>query len=414
MGVIGISLIVASVVWVLVRPPSWIPSPLQILLRWRGSPPATITDSKTDPSTADADSGSDMGPSASPGPRVLVSLDHEVEPALRTRTDPADKPVDRTTRASSSDPDRLHQPLGQGLVASSSQQSLPAKHDTASMPPPPLPKIVSQPPPPTIAEPDEQTTPKATAVSDPPSLPVPTFSLDNAPPAPSSHPAPPRNPTVRGPAPSIAAPSLGPSMMPPPPRPGRLPPMPSSATPINRVSSSTSSSSGRLPSLAQFPAANSAQRARGPAPNRGPASSGLAPPPTHSSKPSKPSRKVLLTPGHSPLDWARISGPNSDLRGVDPSTPYLRVTPSMLKVQTGRKGKDAWMALNGKVYNITPYADFHPGGVPELLRGAGRDGTKLFGEIHPWVNYETMLSACLVGLLVEESEGAESQMDGMD
>lgn len=123
-----------------------------------------------------------------------------------------------------------------------------------------------------------------------------------------------------------------------------------------------------------------------------------------------------MDPGHSPLDWARISGPNADLRGVDPSTPYLRVTPSMLKKQTGRKGKDAWMALNGKVYNITPYAEFHPGGIPELMRGAARDGTKLFGEIHPWVNYETMLSACLVGLLVEEPSEAsqESEMDQMD
>lgn len=88
----------------------------------------------------------------------------------------------------------------------------------------------------------------------------------------------------------------------------------------------------------------------------------------------------------------------------------------MLKKQTGRKGKDAWMALNGKVYNITPYAEFHPGGIPELMRGAARDGTKLFGEIHPWVNYETMLSACLVGLLVEEPSEAsqESEMDQMD
>ncbi|KAH7313494.1 cytochrome b5-like heme/steroid binding domain-containing protein, partial [Stachybotrys elegans] len=119
-----------------------------------------------------------------------------------------------------------------------------------------------------------------------------------------------------------------------------------------------------------------------------------------SSKPSKPSRKVTLTPGHSPLDWARISGPNADLRGVPPSTPYMRVPPSLLKQQNGRKGKDAWMAINTKVYNITPYAKFHPGGIPELLRGAGRDATKLFGEIHPWVNYETMLSACLVGILV--------------
>jgi cytochrome b involved in lipid metabolism len=93
----------------------------------------------------------------------------------------------------------------------------------------------------------------------------------------------------------------------------------------------------------------------------------------------------------------------------------MRVTPSMLKKMTGRKGKDAWMALNGKVYNITPYADFHPGGVPELMRGAGRDGTRLFGEVHPWVNYENMLSSCLIGLLVDETEGSgASEMEQMD
>ncbi|POR37301.1 Cytochrome b5 reductase 4, partial [Tolypocladium paradoxum] len=141
-----------------------------------------------------------------------------------------------------------------------------------------------------------------------------------------------------------------------------------------------------------------------------------APPPTHSSRPRKPSRQVTLDPGHSPLDWARISGPSADLRGLAPSTPYMRVPPSLLKEMTGRRSKDAWVALNGKVYNITPYAKFHPGGVPELMRGAGRDGTKLFGEIHPWVNYETMLAACLVGLLVEEPEAGsqESDMDRMD
>jgi cytochrome b involved in lipid metabolism len=94
------------------------------------------------------------------------------------------------------------------------------------------------------------------------------------------------------------------------------------------------------------------------------------------------------------------------------------VPPSLLKQKTGRKGKDAWTALGGKVYNISPYLPFHPGGEPELLRCAGRDGTKLFGEIHPWVNYETMLAACLIGLLVEEDEGGgkgkESEMDRMD
>jgi cytochrome b involved in lipid metabolism len=167
--------------------------------------------------------------------------------------------------------------------------------------------------------------------------------------------------------------------------------------------------------------ANSPQVARGrslPIPNRGgpSSSSSLAPPPTHSQAPQKPSRKVLLTPGHSPLDWARISGPNADLRNLPSDTPYLKVTPSMLKHYNGRKGKDAWTALGGRVYNITPYVPYHPGGGPELLRCAGRDGTKLFGEVHPWVNYETMLTACLVGLLVPEEEAVnkQSKMDEMD
>jgi len=156
-----------------------------------------------------------------------------------------------------------------------------------------------------------------------------------------------------------------------------------------------------------------------PLPNRNydrqPGSSTLAPPPTHSSKPAKPSRKVILEPGRSPLDWARIANhPTSDLRNLPAGTPYLRVTPSMLKEQTGRKGKDAWTALNGRVYNISPYLPYHPGGEPELLRCAGRDGTKLFGEIHPWVNYETMLASSMIGLFVEENEAANSEMDDMD
>ncbi|EOO02388.1 putative cytochrome b5-like heme steroid binding domain-containing protein [Phaeoacremonium minimum UCRPA7] len=254
------------------------------------------------------------------------------------------------------------------------------------MPPPPIP-IVKRPsaaPQIGVEEPVEadQTTPKASAtrLNDA----VPAFSLSDLEPTPSVTSKPP------------SAPANG-LMGPPPPR---------------------------LPTLA--PMRNSGPAARNaPIPNRGPAggsssllpppsASSLAPPPTHNTKPKKPSKQVTLTPGHSPLDWARLSSsPTSDLRGLPPASPYLRVTPSMLRRQTGRRGKDAWSALGGRVYNITPYLPFHPGGEPELLRGAGRDGTRLFGEIHPWVNYETMLSACLVGILVDEDE-KESKMEEMD
>ncbi|KAG8738190.1 hypothetical protein FRC10_007158 [Ceratobasidium sp. 414] len=120
-----------------------------------------------------------------------------------------------------------------------------------------------------------------------------------------------------------------------------------------------------------------------------PSVGGLALPPSTTSpmpnvnKKGKVRAKVALTPGHGALDWAKLKSSGADLRrelnayrfqGV---TELLRVTPSMLKEHRSRD--DAWSAFGGKVYNITPYLPYHPGGERELMRVAGRDGTKLFG-----------------------------------
>lgn len=51
------------------------------------------------------------------------------------------------------------------------------------------------------------------------------------------------------------------------------------------------------------------------------------------------------------------------------------------------------------VYNITPYLEYHPGGEKELLRAAGRDGTKLFMLTHSWVNIDAMIDACCLGMV---------------
>lgn len=64
--------------------------------------------------------------------------------------------------------------------------------------------------------------------------------------------------------------------------------------------------------------------------------------------------------------------------------------------------QDAWSAFNGKVYNITPYLRFHPGGVKELMRVAGRDGTRLFMLTHSWVNIEAMIDGTMIGFLVSD------------
>lgn len=89
----------------------------------------------------------------------------------------------------------------------------------------------------------------------------------------------------------------------------------------------------------------------------------------------------------------------------------------MLKQHNGRKGTDAWTSYQGKVYNITPFAPFHPGGKGELLRGAGKDSEKLFAEIHPWVNWDGMLAECMVGILVAEhipDDRQDGKLDEMD
>ncbi|KAF9533919.1 cytochrome b5-like heme/steroid binding domain-containing protein [Crepidotus variabilis] len=136
-----------------------------------------------------------------------------------------------------------------------------------------------------------------------------------------------------------------------------------------------------------------------------PASSSLAVPTRTEKAPtkSKKGKKVELAPGYGPLDWAALKSSGVDLRGVDT---LLRIPPSVLKQH--RKRDDAWSAFNGKVYNITPYLQYHPGGEKELMRVAGRDGTKLFAETHAWVNAEFMLDSCMVGFLIPEPAARDS------
>lgn len=116
---------------------------------------------------------------------------------------------------------------------------------------------------------------------------------------------------------------------------------------------------------------------------------------------SRERKKVALAPGHSPLDWARVSTttPSHKLRGVPPNTappPYVKVTKTELKQHKSQE--DCWTCINGKVYNVTPYVDFHPGGVEEIMKCAGKDGTSLFNKYHSWVNVDRMLASCCVGV----------------
>lgn len=285
---------------------------------------------------------------------------------------------------------------------------------------------------------ESQSTPKASA-SSAPSLEVPTLSLDadrtaqpssdqNLPPQESQH--------KNGSAEPVAvptAPSPKGTLMPPPtgPLPRRQPNasssslMPPPAPPRPRPTMSQNNNQLQPPSAGRYPprptaGSNSlrpppsaASSMRGPPPNRSPNS--LAPAQL-TAKPSTSAKRAVLEPGYSPLDWAALtSNPKNNLRGANLPPHLIRVTPSQLKAQNGRKGTDAWTSYQGKVYNISPYLPFHPGGKGELLRGAGKDSAKLFFEIHPWVNWDAILGECLVGILVSENDAeSENQLDAMD
>jgi cytochrome b involved in lipid metabolism len=209
-----------------------------------------------------------------------------------------------------------------------------------------------------------------------PAMPPPAQTMMPPPPRPSRSSSPPR----------LKPPTVGGLTVPPRPGNGAVRPPPSAA------------SSLRVPATKPVPNAAFAP------------TSSIMPPG------KQVSRKVILEPGHSPLDWAALAhDPKSNMRGRDaPGEKILRVTPTRLKMQNGRKGKDAWTVYQGKVYNISPYVPFHPGGAGEILRGAGKDSLKLFMEVHPWVNWDGMLSECLVGILVGEDEQTTSNSGGLD
>ncbi|KAJ3108591.1 hypothetical protein HDU96_007480 [Phlyctochytrium bullatum] len=150
--------------------------------------------------------------------------------------------------------------------------------------------------------------------------------------------------------------------------------------------------------LNQFPALNSNQRA-GSAKPPPQATPSIVPPLGSSTAPTRHRKKVPLEPGHSSVDWAKLKTSGTDLRGVDK---IQRYTPSEIAVHNKRN--DIWMAIGGKVYNVTHYMKYHPGGQTQLMRGAGKDATELFFKVHSWVNYEHILGdKCLVGYLVPES-----------
>ena len=94
-------------------------------------------------------------------------------------------------------------------------------------------------------------------------------------------------------------------------------------------------------------------------------------------------RKVQLEPGFSLPHWMKFSK-DADLSGgvgkADPEDEGSWKVWPLAEIRKHDGPEDFWTVIRGKVYNLTPYMKYHPGGIGILMKTAGNDGTVLFDK----------------------------------
>lgn len=78
----------------------------------------------------------------------------------------------------------------------------------------------------------------------------------------------------------------------------------------------------------------------------------------------------------------------------------------LAKHKTGGASKDMWMAVNGYVYDVTRFAQFHPGGVLLMQKYSGMDATVVYAKNHTNVPPEDVIGNYKIGPLVAGSAPA--------
>jgi len=78
----------------------------------------------------------------------------------------------------------------------------------------------------------------------------------------------------------------------------------------------------------------------------------------------------------------------------------LKLTPE--EVAKHNTSSDCWTIFQGRVYDVSLYMDFHPGGKGELMKGAGIDSTDIFLKAHQWVSAEGLIGKLCLGPVVPQ------------
>jgi cytochrome-b5 reductase len=105
-------------------------------------------------------------------------------------------------------------------------------------------------------------------------------------------------------------------------------------------------------------------------------------------------QKVPFADGKSQNEFIRMNETNKNPLGK----PVELKLYTLEEVKQHKTVDDCWMILNGKVYDVTKYIPFHPGG-KKMMAAAGKDGTELYNKYHPWVNANFLLEKYHIGFV---------------
>lgn len=92
-----------------------------------------------------------------------------------------------------------------------------------------------------------------------------------------------------------------------------------------------------------------------------------------------------------------------------PEKVYPTVT--LAELATHNTTKSCWIAVNGGVYDATPFLDDHPGGPEQIMSHAGKDATKDWLAIHSGAA-KKQLAAMRVGTLPDGVGERVAEKDG--
>ncbi|XVE76745.1 hypothetical protein DITRI_Ditri13aG0006000 [Diplodiscus trichospermus] len=82
--------------------------------------------------------------------------------------------------------------------------------------------------------------------------------------------------------------------------------------------------------------------------------------PKISTRKPAPRKKVPFEKGYSQMDWLKLTQTHPDLAGLKGQSNRRLI--SMSEVKQNQTEGSMWTVLKGRVYNISPYMKFHPGG----------------------------------------------------